>query len=95
MSDVTATNLLEWWRKYTDTPHPRTYIFQLEIDGIADAIEKPEFAAAVGLAMFAAEENQASSSPSKKSKKAKSGNKTSFFKKIFSKFWQTLDFRLN
>ena len=56
------------------------------LDGIADAIEKPEFAAAVGLAMFAAEENQASSSPSKKSKKAKSGNKTSFFKKIFSKF---------
>ena len=39
MSGVTATNLLEWWRKkYTDTPHTRTYIFQLEIDGIADAI---------------------------------------------------------
>ena len=39
MSDVTATNLLVWWRKkYTDTPHTRTYIFQLEIDGIADAI---------------------------------------------------------
>ena len=39
MSDVTATNLLVWWRKkYTDTPHTLTYIFQHEIDGIADVI---------------------------------------------------------
>lgn len=39
MSDVTATNLLEWWRKkYTETHHTRTYISQLEVDGIADVI---------------------------------------------------------
>ena len=57
------------------------------LGGVADAIEKPEFATAVGLAMFAAEESQYIAPRSKKAKKAlkipKSGN---FLKKIFSKF---------
>lgn len=56
-------------------------------DGVADAIEKPEFAAAVGLAMLAAETNIVTQQPKKKSpKKPKSGSKLNFLKKIFSKF---------
>lgn len=53
------------------------------LDGVADAVEKPEFAAAVGLAMFAAEENSAESQTIKKSAKK---SKPSIFKKLFSKF---------
>ena len=57
------------------------------LGGVADAIEKPEFATAVGLAMLAAEESQYTAPKGKKAKKAlkmpKSGN---FLKKIFSKF---------
>ena len=57
------------------------------LDGVAEAIEKPEFAAAVGLAMLAAEEKLHHSPTTKKSpKKAKSSPKPSFLKKIFSKF---------
>ncbi|MBQ3464826.1 cell division protein FtsA [Candidatus Saccharibacteria bacterium] len=53
------------------------------LDGVADAIEKPEFAAAVGLAMYAAEENATESQTTKKSaKKSKPG----LLKKLFSKF---------
>ena len=55
------------------------------LDGVAESVEKPEFAAAVGLAMIAAEENsieaQASKKPNKKPK-----SKTGFLKKIFNKF---------
>ena len=58
------------------------------LDGVADAVAKPEFAVSVGLAILAAEESQLDTPiPGKKSKKAKkvpsSGN---FLKKIFSKF---------
>ena len=53
------------------------------LDGVADAIEKPEFATAVGLAMYAAEENAVAPETAKKSaKKSKPG----FLKKLFSKF---------
>ncbi|MBQ8984949.1 cell division protein FtsA [Candidatus Saccharibacteria bacterium] len=62
----------------------------LELTGVSEAVERPEFAVAVGLAIMAAEE-QAYSVPkqSKKSKKAKPALKapsTNIFKKLFSKF---------
>ena len=58
------------------------------LNGVAEAIEKPEFATAVGLALLAAEESQYSAPITKKSTKSKKTAKTSggFFKKIFSKF---------
>lgn len=57
------------------------------LDGVSEAIEKPEFAAAVGLAMIAAEENASQIQVTKKSaKKSKSSAKVSFLKKIFNKF---------
>lgn len=61
----------------------------LNIGGVADAVSKPEYATAVGLAMLAAEDSHydkpASTKKSKKAPKAKkpSGN---IFKKLFSKF---------
>lgn len=61
----------------------------LNIGGVSDAVSKPEYAAAVGLAMLAAEdshyEKPVNSKKSKKTPKIKkpSGN---IFKKIFSKF---------
>lgn len=58
------------------------------LDGVAESIQKPEFATAVGLAMLSAEENQYSAPISKKSSKAKKPGKSSggLLKKIFSKF---------
>ena len=57
------------------------------LGGVADAIEKPEFAAAVGLAILAAEESQYTPVSSKKAKKAFKMLKTpGFLKKLFSKF---------
>ena len=57
------------------------------LGGVADAIEKPEFATAVGLAMFAAEESQYAPVGGKKAKKALKMPKTpGFLKKLFSKF---------
>lgn len=58
------------------------------LDGVAESIEKPEFATAVGLAMCAAEESLYSAPSPKKSPKAHKSAKTSggFLKKIFSKF---------
>ena len=63
----------------------------INVAGVSDAVERPEFAAAVGLAQIAAEDQiyaTNSSKPQKKSKKAKKSAKQSpgFFKKIFSKF---------
>ena len=61
-----------------------------KLDGVADAIEKPEFATAVGLAILAAESGELSSAPKKKSskpaKKSSGSNPFGFIKKIFSKF---------
>lgn len=55
--------------------------------GVADAVAKPEFAAAVGLAMIAAEDGQNSVDLDKKSKKStKDGKKFDFVKKFFAKF---------
>ena len=60
------------------------------LDGVAESIAKPEYATAIGLAMYAAESGDLVPSPSKKAKK--SGKKSSdsgpfgFVKKIFSKF---------
>ena len=60
------------------------------LDGVADAVEKPEFATAVGLAIIAAESGDLAPTQSKKAKK--SGKKPSgsgpfgLVKKIFSKF---------
>ena len=59
-----------------------------QLDGVSNAVAKPEFAVAVGLAMLAAEdaEYQApTDQKSKKSKKKKSGS-GGIFKKLFSKF---------
>ena len=61
------------------------------LDGVANAVEKPEFATAVGLAIIAAEDSQYQQPiKSKKSKKSKnSGQSSSIFspiKKLFSKF---------
>ncbi|MBQ3292825.1 cell division protein FtsA [Candidatus Saccharibacteria bacterium] len=63
----------------------------LNLTGVSDAIERPEFAAAVGLAEIAAEDQAymtKSSKSQKKTKKSKKPGKSSvgFFKKIFSKF---------
>ena len=57
------------------------------LDGVSAAVEKPEFAVAVGLALIAAEEVDYRPSPNKKSKKLNQKSENSnFLKKIFSKF---------
>lgn len=60
------------------------------LNGVADSIEKPEFATAIGLAMLAAESGNIPSVPNKKSKKASkkalSPGSGGFLKKLFSKF---------
>ena len=56
------------------------------VDGVSDAVEKPEFAVAVGLAMLAADNISSQSSPVKKSKKSPHLKTPGIFKKIFSKF---------
>ena len=57
------------------------------LNGVAESIEKPEFAAAVGLALMAAESSQFDSAMTKKSKKSKSSKSGfGFIKSIFSKF---------
>lgn len=58
------------------------------LGGVAEAIEKPEFATAVGLALLAAEESQlAPATPAKSHKKSlKLPKSPNFLKKIFSKF---------
>lgn len=60
------------------------------LNGVAESIEKPEFATAIGLAMYAAESGEISSAPGKKSKKTikkpSSLKPGGFFKKILSKF---------
>lgn len=61
------------------------------LDGVANAVEKPEFATAVGLAIIAAEDAQYEQpTKSKKSKKTKKTNQSSSIfspiKKLFSKF---------
>ncbi len=60
--------------------------------GVSDAVAKPEYAAAIGLAMFAAEDSNFETSAPKKSKKAsktklkKAKKPGNLFKNIFSKF---------
>ena len=58
------------------------------LDGVSKAIEKPEFATAVGLALIAAEDAQYQNPTGKKSKKSKSSktNSGGFIKRLFSKF---------
>ena len=57
------------------------------LGGVASAVEKPEFAAAVGLALLAAEESQyRPSTPKKGVKLPKSPKSPGFLKKLFSKF---------
>lgn len=58
------------------------------LGGVSDAIEKPEFAAAVGLAILAAEDRSVAATPNKKSLKVPkiSDKSPGFLKKIFSKF---------
>ncbi|MBR2658580.1 cell division protein FtsA [Candidatus Saccharibacteria bacterium] len=61
----------------------------LGLDGVADAVSKPEFATSVGLAMLAAEDGHSGEAPTnKKSKKLPKIKKPSgnIFKKLFSKF---------
>ncbi|MBQ2623345.1 cell division protein FtsA [Candidatus Saccharibacteria bacterium] len=59
-----------------------------DLDGVSKAVEKPEFATAIGLALIAAEDSQYQASTIKKSKKSKSAKSNSggFLKKLFSKF---------
>ncbi len=59
-----------------------------DLGGVADAVSKPEFAVAVGLAMMAAEDGRYKVSAAKKvSKKVSNPKKAGgFLKKIFSKF---------
>lgn len=59
------------------------------LGGIADAIEKPEYASAVGLVILASKHTPAptkSSKPKKSAKKSSSDKKPGFFGKIFGKF---------
>ncbi len=56
------------------------------LDGVSEAIEKPEYATAVGLALIAAEYETIPDENKKKSKKSLSLPKLGFLKKIFSKF---------
>lgn len=60
------------------------------LKGVSEAIEKPEFAAAVGLAMYAAENSQISPSQGKKVKKNHKNSPNlkpvDFIKKLLSKF---------
>ena len=57
------------------------------LGGVADAVEKPEFATVVGLAMLAAEESQYTAPMGKKAKKGlKMPKNMSFVKKLFGKF---------
>ena len=57
------------------------------LDGVADAVAKPEFAVSVGLAILAAEESELNTpTHSKKSKKPKKPSSGNFLKKIFCKF---------
>lgn len=64
----------------------------LGLGGVSDAVAKPEYATAVGLAIMAAEESAIAEAPRKKSKKSStpkpksSKNPFGFVKKIFSKF---------
>lgn len=61
----------------------------IELNGVADAVEKPEFATAIGLALLAAEDGRFATQSGKKNlKKAKkkSDKKSGFLKKLFSKF---------
>lgn len=59
-----------------------------DLAGVSEAVERPEFAAAVGLAMMAAEDQTYMVTPTKSKKKAKKPKKEGpgLFKKIFSKF---------
>ena len=61
----------------------------LKLDGVADAIKKPEFATAIGLALLAAEDSHYESPTPKKGKGIKLGKSEKspgFLKKLFSKF---------
>ena len=59
-----------------------------DLGGVAEPIEKPEYAVAIGLAKMAAESLDQLPSSGKKSKKSSktSQNKPNFLKKLFSKF---------
>ena len=60
------------------------------LNGVAESIEKPEFATAIGLAMYAAESGSVSPVPGKKPKKSSklslSSKPGGFLKKLLSKF---------
>lgn len=57
------------------------------LGGVSDAIEKPEYAVAAGLALFAAESGQLDAPQGKKPKKSlKTPKAPGFLKKLFSKF---------
>lgn len=59
-----------------------------KLDGVANAVAKPEFAVSVGLCLLAAEDSRYQEPAGKKSKKTKKSKAKSggLFKKIFSKF---------
>lgn len=57
------------------------------LGGVSEAIEKPEYAVAAGLALFAAEDNRSDIPQGNKSKKSlKTPKAPGFLKKLFSKF---------
>ena len=56
-----------------------------KLNGVADAVEKPEFATAIGLALLAAEDSEYNNTNTSK-KSSKSPKKPGLFKRLFSKF---------
>ena len=54
--------------------------------GVADAIKKPEYATAIGLAMIAMEGGGAIKTPKSKKKTGKKEKKEGFLRKFFKKF---------
>ena len=56
-----------------------------KLNGVADAVEKPEFATAIGLALLAAEDSEYNNTNTNK-KSSKSPKKPGLFKRLFSKF---------
>ena len=54
------------------------------LGGVADAVQKPEYATAVGLMMLAAEASE--QAPVETGKKVKSGGAGGLLKKFFKKF---------
>ena len=56
------------------------------LKGVAEAVQKPEYATAVGLMLLAAENNRSQTGRQRGKKKPKNNSKPGFFRRILSKF---------